>query len=214
MVTASGPALTMGLPTDAVMTGRQQRAALREALANASQRFSTFSNVTGQSILDLHLETAFSPEALSSAPLLSESFQKISRLQALQRTAAQTKAAYFAEVQTTIKGSGLGAPVIDQQMANFERGQLATDKLEQELQGLESQTTSAAVAILEFARAALGQTRLIDGQLVFESTEKGQKMQQLMGELIRSSGDQNKASVRISELQQKQKYALDSALAK
>lgn len=196
------------------MAGRQKRADLREALADASQRFSVFSNVTGQSILDLHLETAFAPEALSSAPLLSESFQKISRLQALQRSAAQTKAAYFAEVQTMIKSSGLGAPAIDQQMADFGRSQLAADKLEQELQGLESQTTSAAIAILEFARAALGQTRLVDGQLVFQSTEKGQKMQRLMGELIRSSGDQNKASVRISELQQKQKYALDSALAK
>ena len=214
LVRAPDAALTMGRPTDAMADARQKRAALREALATASQRFSVFSNVTGQSILDLHLETAFAPEALSSAPLLAESFQKITRLQALQRSAAQTKADYFTEVKASIKGSGLDATAIDQQMADLERGLLTTDKLEQQLQGLESQTTTAAVAILEFARAELSQSKLVNGQLVFENAEKTRQMQRLMGELVRSSSDQNKASVRISELQQKQKQALESALAR
>lgn len=203
-----------GFPMDAAAAERQKKAALLEALANATQRFTEFSNATGQSIVDLHLETAFAPEALSSEPRLAESLQKISRLQDLQQFSAETKAEYFASVRATIKNSGLSAPAIDQQMADFERSLLVTDKMEQEIQSLESRTQKAAVAVLELARAELGKSTLIRGQLVFQNPEKNQQLQQLMGELIKSSTDQNKASVRISELQQKQKYALDRVLAK
>lgn len=203
-----------GFPMDAAAAKRQKKAALLEALGNAAQRFTEFSNATSQGIIDLHFETAFRPEAISSEPGLAESLQKISRLQELQQISAKTKAEYFASVRATIKGSGLSASAIDQQMADFERSQLVTDKMEQEIQSLESRTNKAAVAVLEFARAELGKSTLVRGQLVFQNPEKNRQLQQLMAELMKSSTDQNKASVRISELQQKQKYALDRALAK
>ena len=207
-------ALATGLPPDAAAAERYRQAALLEALTNASKRYIEFSNATSRGIIDLHLETAFSAQALSSLQTLTESFQKISRLQSLQQVAAQSKADYVTEVQTAIKNSGLGAPATDQKIADLELGLLATVQLEREIQGLENQTTRAAVAILEFARAELGKSTLVGGQLVFQSPEKNQQLQLLMAELVRSSREQNKASVRFSELQQKQKYALDRILAK
>ena len=209
-----GRASTAGAPMDAAALERQKRAALLEALGNATQRLIEFSAATEKSMMGLNLETAFTPDALSSEPRLAESFQKIGRLQELQRFAAKTKADYFASVRNTIKNSGLGAQAIDKQMADFDRSLLVTEKMEQEIQSLESQTSKAAVALLEFARAELGKSTPASGQLVFQIPEKNQQFQQLMGDLVKSSSDQNRASVRISELQQKQKYALDRVIAK
>ncbi len=187
----------------------EKKAALLASLGNATLRFNVFSGVVDQKISDLHLESAFSPDALVSSAKLSESFQKITGLQELQRQSAEAKNAYFSDVESTIKSSGLSASTIDAQMTVFKTSREESIRLDDELRGLESQTTKSAVAILNFAQRELGTSSLQDGQVVFRNPAQ-EEYQRLMGDLVRSSTAQNKASVRISELQQKHKNMLDS----
>ena len=190
----------------------QKIAALLDALGNASMRFNAFSKAIDQRISDLHLETAFLPEALVSSANLSESFQNISRLQDLQRRSADTKNAYLAEVESAIRSSGLNQSALDEQLAFFMTAREKSVKLDAELQKLENKTSQAAMAILNQAQRELGKTAADTGRLVFQNPSQGEEYQRLMGELVSASTEQNKASVRISELQQKRKSTLEKGL--
>ena len=64
-------------------------------------------------------------------------------------------AGHFTKVESTIKGSGLCALVIDPQVADFGSFAAVTGKLERTLQSLGSQTSPADLAILNL-RAKTG----------------------------------------------------------
>ncbi len=211
---AASPYPSINLKSQAaIATGEQQKkVALLDALGNASVRFNAFSKATDQRIIDLHLENAFLPEALVSSTKLSESFQNISRLQDLQRRSLETKNAYLAELESAIRSSGLNPSTLDQQLALFKTSREESVKLDAELLKLENKTTQAAIAILNLAQRELGKAAVNAGGLVFQNPSLGEEYQRLMGELVSASTEQNKASVRLSELQQKRKIALEKGL--
>ncbi len=218
-IAAPGPAATSPYPASglnpqatAAIAEPEKKAALLDALGNAALRWTAFSNASDQRVIDLHLETAFAPEALVSSKQLSESFQKIERLQDLQRRSEETRNAYFAELESAIRSSGLSQSTVETQLALFKTSREQSLKLHDELQGLENLTAKSAIAILNFAQRELGKTAVGAGELVFQSPSQAQEYQRLMADLVRNSTAQNTASVRISELQQKQKSALEAGL--